>query len=90
MQFEWDPNKATNNIAKHEISFNEASTVFADPLSLTFSDPDHSRSEDRYVTIGESMQRNLLIISHTDRDQRIRIISARKATRRERRIYENG
>ncbi len=86
MQFEWDPNKATNNIAKHEISFYEASTVFADPLSLTFSDPDHSRSEDRYVTIGESMQRNLLIISHTDRDQRIRIISARK----ERRIYENG
>ena len=90
MQFEWDPNKATNNIAKHEISFNEASTVFADPLSLTFSDPDHSRSEDRYITISESMQRNLLIISHTDRDQRIRIISARKATRRERRIYENG
>ena len=90
MKFEWDPDKAANNFAKHEISFNEASTVFADPLSLTFTDPDHSRSEDRYVTIGESMQRNLLIISHTDRDQRIRIISARKVTRRERRIYENG
>ena len=90
MKFEWDPGKAANNFAKHEISFNEASTVFADPLSLTFTDPDRSRSEDRYVTIGESMQRNLLIISHTDRDQRIRIISARKVTHRERRIYENG
>ena len=90
MEFEWDSNKATNNFAKHNISFYEASTVFADPLSLTFPDPDHSHDESRHITIGESMQRRLLIISHTDRGQRIRIISARKTTLRERRIYENG
>ena len=90
MEFEWDPNKATNNFAKHNVSFHEASTVFADPLSLTFLDPDHSHDERRYITIGESIQRRLLIISHTDRGQRIRIISARKTTLRERRIYENG
>lgn len=89
MEFEWDPNKATNNLAKHNVSFYEASTVFSDPLSLTFPDPDRLRDEARYITIGESVQGQLLIISHTDRGQRIRIISARKVTRRERRIYES-
>lgn len=89
MEFEWDPNKATSNFAKHNISFHEASTVFSDPLSLTFPDPDRLRDEARYITIGESVQGQLLIISHTDRGQRIRIISARTVTRRERRIYES-
>ena len=89
MEFEWDPNKATNNLTKHNMSFHEASTVFGSSLSITFSDPDHSHDETRYITIGESTQRRLLIISHTDRGQRIRIISARKVTRRERKIYEN-
>ncbi len=90
MEFEWDSNKAASNLAKHNVSFHEASTVFGDSLSLTFSDPDHSDDEDRYITIGESTQRRLIIISHTDRGQRIRIISAREVTRRERKIYENG
>ena len=89
MEFEWDPNKATSNLAKHDISFHEASTVFGDPLSFTFPDPDRLHDEDRYITIGESAQRQLLIISHTDRGQRIRIISARSVTRQERKIYEN-
>ena len=89
MEFEWAPNKASSNLVKHNISFHEASTVFGDPLALTFPDPDHSHDETRYITIGESIQRQLLIISHTDIAQRIRIISARKVTRRERKIYEN-
>ena len=89
MEFEWDPNKATSNLTKHDISFHEASTVFGDPLALTFPDPDHSRGETRYITIGESIQRRMLIISHTDLGQRIRIISARKVTRQERKIYDN-
>ena len=90
MEFEWHPNKAASNLAKHNVSFHEASTVFGDALSLTFPDPDHSDDESRYITIGESMQRRLLIISHADRAQRIRIISAREVTRQERKIYENG
>jgi len=90
MEFEWDPNKAESNVEKHGVSFAHASTVFCDPLSLTFYDPDHSDDEERYITIGTSADDVLLIVSHTDRDDRIRIISARKAKRRERRIYENG
>lgn len=82
MEFEWDTNKAANNLAKHSVSFHEASTVFGDP--------DHSDDEDRYITIGESADGRLLIISHTAREQRIRIISAREAKHQERRIYENG
>lgn len=89
MEFEWHSNKALSNLVKHNVSFNEASTVFGDPLSLTFPDPDHSDDESRYITIGESTQGRLLIISHTDRGQRIRIISARTVTRRERKIYED-
>ena len=90
MNFEWDSDKAASNLAKHNVSFHEASTVFGDPLSLTFPDPDHSVDESRYITVGESTQRRLLIISHADHGQQIRIISAREVTRQERKIYENG
>jgi uncharacterized DUF497 family protein len=67
MNFEWDPNKAENNLLKHGISFQEAATVFGDDLGITVYDPDHSRDEDRYITIGQSGNGRLLIISHTDR-----------------------
>lgn len=90
LEFEWDPEKATSNEKKHGVSFQEAATVFGDHLSVTFFDPDHSIDEDRYITIGTSSDGHLIIVSHTDRDDRIRIISARKATRRERKIYEHG
>ena len=89
MGFEWHSKKALSNLVKHNVSFNEALTVFDDSLSLTFPDPDHSDDELRYITIGESTQGRLLIISHTDRGQRTRIISARKVTRQERNLYEN-
>jgi len=88
IEFEWDPEKATKNIKKHQVSFNEAATVFGDPLSMTFFDPDHSIDENRYITIGLSYLGRLLIVAHTDRDDHMRIISARKATRRERKFYE--
>lgn len=88
IEFEWDPNKAKKNIKKHRVSFNEAATVFGDPLSMTFFDPDHSIDENRYITIGLSHLGRLLVVAHTDRDDRIRIISARKATHRERKFYE--
>ena len=86
--FEWDPGKVKNNIRQHQVSFNEAATVFGDPLSMTFYDPDHSIDENRFISVGLSRLGKLLIVSHTDRDDRIRIISARKATRREREFYE--
>jgi len=88
IEFEWDPNKAEKNIKKHQVSFNEAATVFGDPLSMTFYDPDHSIDEDRYITVGLSRLGELLVVSHADRGDRIRIISARNATRRERKFYE--
>jgi uncharacterized DUF497 family protein len=87
IEFEWDPDKAAKNIKKHQVSFNEAATVFGDPLSMTFFDPDHSIDEDRYITVGLSHLGSLLIVAHADRGDSIRIISARKATRRERRFY---
>ena len=90
IDFEWDPRKAEGNILKHEVSFEEAATVFGDPLSQTIPDPDHSVEEDRFITMGESERGRLLLVSHTDRDDVIRIISARKATRIERRLYEEG
>jgi uncharacterized DUF497 family protein len=90
MQFEWNPDKANSNLKKHGVSFNEASTVFNDPLSVTFPDPDHSFGEERYVIIGLSSANRILIVSHTDRVNRVRIISAREATRNERRFYEDG
>jgi hypothetical protein len=86
--FEWDADKAEVNLRKHGVSFQEAATVFTTPLSLTYHDPDHSHEEQRYLTIGTSQAERLLMVSHTERGERIRIISARKATRRERTRYE--
>jgi len=88
MEFEWNPDKAVINLRKHSISFQEAATVFDDSLSVTFPDSDHSIGEDRYVIIGMSGSGQLLVASHTDRGNRTRIISARRATRQERRFYE--
>ncbi len=90
MEFEWDPDKAGRNLAKHGVAFPEAATVFGDPLAITFFDPGHSDDEDRYLTFGYSTDGRLLVVSHTDRGDRNRIISARVATRRERKIYEEG
>jgi uncharacterized protein len=90
MEFEWNPDKATINLEKHNVSFPEASTVFEDVLSVTFPDPNHSIGEERYVIIGMSGSGRLLIVSHTDRENRIRIISARSANRQEKRFYEEG
>jgi len=88
LSFEWDPDKSKSNERKHRVSFEEASTAFADPLALTIYDPDHSDEEDRYLSLGFSDRNRLLVVSFTDRDQRIRIISARVASRRERKQYE--
>jgi hypothetical protein len=90
MEFEWNPEKAVINQRKHSISFQEAATVFDDSLSVTFPDPDHSIGESRYVIIGMSALGQLLVVSHTDRGNRTRIISARKASRQEKRFYEEG
>jgi uncharacterized DUF497 family protein len=88
MEFEWDPDKAASNLAKHGVSFQEAATVFGDPLAMTYFDPDHSEEEDRFLTFGQSDHGRLLVVSHTDREARTRIISARRATRKERKAYE--
>ena len=72
MEFEWDPDKAAQNLAKHRVSFVEAATVFGDPLAVTYFDPDHSGEEDRFLTFGHSNAGELLVVSHTDRDDRIR------------------
>ena len=90
LQFEWDSNKAKDNQKKHGVSFNEAATVLGDPLSITYYDPDHSIDEERYITVGHSNIGKILIVSHTDRGQSIRIISARKVTKLERKDYEKG
>ncbi len=86
--FEWDPEKARLNIQKHDVSFEEAASVFFDPLSLTIPDPQHSFEEDRFVILGHSLHSRFLVVIHTDRDGKIRIISARRATAAERRRYE--
>jgi hypothetical protein len=88
MEFEWNPDKAPLNLEKHGISFLEAATVFNDPLSVTFPDPDHSIGESRYIIIGVSRFGQLLVVAHTDRGEKVRIISARKATRQEKKFYE--
>ncbi|MGD8330549.1 MAG: BrnT family toxin [Acidobacteriota bacterium] len=88
MLFEWDATKDTANLRKHRVSFREATTVFRDPLSITIEDPDRPRGERRSLTMGLSRRSRLLVVVHTDRGGRIRIISARPATRRERRTYE--
>ena len=89
-EFEWDPIKAATNLRDHGVSFEEASTVFADPLAMLMADPDHSVDEERYVLLGESAQRNLLVVAFAERPPRTRLISAREATRHERRQYEQG
>lgn len=90
MRFDWDPTKAAENIANHEVSFVEAQSVFGDPLATTIGDPDHSFGEERFLTTGLSRQQRLIIVWHTAEDDVIRIIGAREATPRERRIYESG
>ena len=89
IHFEWDPEKAAANESSHGISFAEAATAFGDPLSLTIFDPEHSESEDRFILLGESAFGTLVVVSHTSRNGTIRIISARRANRRERRQYES-
>jgi uncharacterized DUF497 family protein len=90
VHFEWDAAKAAKNLRKHRVSFEEASSVFYDPLAVTGADPDHSEAEERLVTFGLSSEDQLLVVSHTERGEAIRIISARLATQSERRIYEEG
>lgn len=90
MRFEWDENKAAGNLAKHGISFEEAATVFGDPLSDTFDDPDHSAEERRFIIIGTSERGRMLVVSHTDDGEVVRIISAREPTRGEREFYEES
>ena len=90
MQFEWNPKKSAANFRKHGVSFDEAATVFKDDLSLTGDDPEHSLIEERFVTFGVSGAGRLLVVSYTERGDRIRIISARPATRSERKMYEEG
>jgi len=90
LQFEWDPDKARSNQRKHQVTFEEAATVFADVLGVTVSDPDHSMSEERYITVGLSQRHRLLMVAHTERGGRIRIISARELTTAEKRDYEQG
>ena len=89
-RFEWDPAKARSNLREHAVSFDEASTVFGDPLSLLMPDPDHSQGEERYLVLGMSLHRRLLVVSHLERPPLTRLISARPATRSERRRYEQG
>ncbi|MBA4417772.1 MAG: hypothetical protein C0392_07665 [Syntrophus sp. (in: bacteria)] len=90
MRFEWDPKKAATNLKKHGVTFQEAATVFGDPLSITFYDPDHYVNEERQMTFGLSLQKRFIIVSHTQRKDRTRIINARLMDRKERVIYEEG
>lgn len=90
MNFIWDVKKATTNVKKHGVSFEEASTVFLDGLSASGADPDHSNVEQRWLTFGVSAQGNLLAVSHMDRQEATRIISARRCTKFERKLYEEG
>lgn len=90
LKFEWDEAKAIFNKQRHQVSFEEAKTVFNDPFLQTFPDPDHSQGEDRYLSIGQSATGAICIVIHTDRQAVIRLISCRKATRKERKDYEQG
>ena len=90
MEFEWDPKKAEASKRKHKVSFHEGASVFGDPLAITFTDPDHSEDEERYITFGLSIQRRLLVVSHAGRGNKTRIISVRRMSRKERKIYEEG
>lgn len=89
-KFEWDDQKAASNLLKHGVSFDEAVSVFGDGMALTFADTDHAEAEDRSRTYGISSKARILVVIHTERRNGIRIISARKATRYEKSIYENG
>ena len=88
VNFEWDPGKARQNRRKHRISFQEAATIFGDPLAVTYPDPDHSTWEQRFITVGMSSVGRVLIVAHVDRNENVRIISARKTTQLERKHYE--
>ncbi|MBM4338713.1 MAG: BrnT family toxin [Deltaproteobacteria bacterium] len=90
MKIEWDPKKAKLNLRKHSVSFEEAATAMNDPMAATGADPDHSVTEDRFVTFGVSDRDRLLVVAHTEEDETIRIISARLASKGERKIYEDG
>ena len=90
MRFEWDPEKASDNLSKHGVSFEEAATVFRDPLSATGPDPDHSAGEERFVTFGVSTNGRLLVVGHIEHGDIIRIITARPAIPGERKLYEEG
>lgn len=90
MYFEWDQAKTRTNLRKHGVAFDEACSVFYDPLAVTGLDPDHSQGEERMITFGMSSAGRLLVVAHTERGDAIRIINARIATQRERRIYEEG
>ena len=90
MNFFWNPRKGQTNERKHGVSFHEAATIFGDPLAITFDDPDHSEGESRFLTFGQSRFQRLLVVSHTDTNETIWIISAREVSKHERGIYENG
>ena len=90
MEFDWDSNKASSNLSKHGVSFDEAQTIFDDPLYVDFYDPDHSLDEHRYIIVGHSNTSRLLVVSYTERGDAIRLISAREATRGELTAYEEG
>ena len=88
MRFEWDSEKAAENLRKHRISFDEAATAFFDPLSMTIPDPEHSLGERRFITMGVSSGGRLIVVAHTERGSALRIISARLASASERKRYE--
>ena len=90
MKFEWDPEKARSNLRKHGVPFEEAATALKDPMAATGCDPDHSVGEERFVTFGVSERGRLLVVAHTEEDDTLRIISARVASKGERKIYEEG
>ena len=89
LEFEWDVQKSVANLAKHGVSFDDAGTVFDDPLFIDFYDPDHSDDEERYIIMGQSRNGVLMVVSYTERGSAVRLISARKASRREREFYEH-
>lgn len=90
MKIEWYPRKAKSNLEKHGVSFEEAATALSDPMAATGADPDHSMTEQRYVTFGVSENGRLVVVSHTEKGETIRIISARKTSKGEREVYEEG
>jgi uncharacterized protein len=90
LRFEWDDEKAKHNLIKHQVDFEEACSIFDDPQFITFLDEEHSSDEERYITIGLSKQNRLLMVAHAERDENIRLISARKATRHEEEFYQSA